>query len=279
MPAPMPATARPLRVGVTLHPYYSWASNVAAGIPEVEVRAILPGEIDAGNYQPRPEDIQKLVDLDAVVVNAAGHDDFINPMIRASGNARLVTVEAGEDVLLLRAAQPGSLNSHTFLGFGNAVLGTFAIERALSALRPDLAPRFADNARRYAARLRAMRARAQERAGAAKIHRVVTVHDGYAYLCQELGVEIAGVVEPAHGLVPSAAELGAMIDLLRREKITVVLTEETFPAPLLGVLRDAARVDVRVISHVASGAYTPEKFEVEMAANVDALIAALGGPP
>ena len=41
---PTPAAA-PLKVGVTLHPYYSWTSNVTRGT-DVEVRPILPGEID-----------------------------------------------------------------------------------------------------------------------------------------------------------------------------------------------------------------------------------------
>ena len=53
------------------------------------------------------------------------------------------------------------------------------------------------------------------------------------------GVEVAGVVEPAHGLTPSAAELGDMVDLLKREKIKVVLSEESFPDKLLGVLRQS----------------------------------------
>src|ERR1700752_2535097 len=83
-------TARPLRVGVTLHPYYSWTKNVVGDLPGYEVRPILPGEIDAGDYSPRPDDIKKLVDLDAIVVNGIGHDDFIMPMIKASGNTRIV---------------------------------------------------------------------------------------------------------------------------------------------------------------------------------------------
>ena len=66
-------TAKPLRIGVTLHPYYSWTKNVVGDLPGYEVRPILPGEIDAGDYQPRPEDIKKLMDLDAVVVNGIGH--------------------------------------------------------------------------------------------------------------------------------------------------------------------------------------------------------------
>jgi zinc transport system substrate-binding protein len=75
----------PLRVGVTLHPYYSWTANAVRDCG-VEVIPILPGEVDAGDYQPRPEDIAKIAGLDAVVVNGVGHDDFIFNMIRASGN-------------------------------------------------------------------------------------------------------------------------------------------------------------------------------------------------
>src|SRR5476649_279248 len=92
------ATAQPkptLKIGVTLHPYYSWTKNIVGDLPGYEVRSILPGEIDAGDYQPRPDDIKKLVDLDAIVVNGIGHDDFIMPMLKASGNKRLVIIQIG----------------------------------------------------------------------------------------------------------------------------------------------------------------------------------------
>ena len=108
------ADTAPLKVGVTLHPYYSWTKNVVGDAP-VEVRAILPGEIDAGDYQPRPEDIKKLVDLDAIVVNGVGHDDFIFDMIKASGNTALTVIKPNEGVPLLKAANGGTVNSHTFI--------------------------------------------------------------------------------------------------------------------------------------------------------------------
>ena len=91
--AQAPAT---LKIGVTLHPYYSWTKNVVGTLPGYEVRSILPGEIDAGDYQPRPEDIKKLTDLDAIVVNGIGHDDFIFPMIKASGNQKIVVIRPNE---------------------------------------------------------------------------------------------------------------------------------------------------------------------------------------
>jgi zinc transport system substrate-binding protein len=264
-----------LKIGVTLHPYYSWTKNIAGDLPGIEVRPILPGEIDAGDYQPRPEDIKKLADLDAIVVNGIGHDDFIFPMIRAAGNQKIVIIRPNDATPQIRSVHGSAVNSHTFISFTNAVQQTYAIARALSALRPRLADAFQRNAAAYARRLRLIKANAAAQLAEARITRVVTVHDGYGYLLQEFGLEVAGVVQPAHGLTPSAAELRDMVRLLRREKIRVVFSEETFPASMLAVLRDEAGVKVYIISHIASGAYSADKFEKEMRKNVDTMVRAL----
>jgi zinc transport system substrate-binding protein len=274
--ATVSAQTRPtLKIGVTLHPYFSWTSNIVGTLPGYEVRSILPGEIDAGDYQPRPEDIKKLADLDAIVINGIGHDDFIMPMLKASGNTRVVIIRPNETTPQIRSAHGNGVNSHTFISFTNAIQQTYAIEKAIAALRPQDAVALQKNASDYARRLRLIKAKAAQRLAEAKITRVVTVHDGYGYLMQEFGLEIAGVVQPAHGLTPSAGELRDMVDLLKREHIRVVFSEETFPEAMLNVLRDEAGVKVYIISHIASGAYTADKFEKEMQANVDTMIRAL----
>jgi zinc transport system substrate-binding protein len=266
-----------LKIGVTLHPYYSWTTNIVGKTPGVEVRAILPGEIDAGDYQPRPEDIKKLADLDAIVINGIGHDDFILPMIKASGNRNIVIIRPNAETPQIRSAHGSAVNSHTFISFTNAIQQTYAIEKELAKLRPELAPAFQANAAEYARRLRTIKAAAAAKLANAKITRVVTVHDGYGYLLQEFGLEVAGVVQPAHGLTPSAKELAEMVKLLKREKIAVVFSEASFPPALLKVLHDETGVKTYVISHIASGRYTPEKFEREMKKNVDVMIEALTG--
>ena len=268
------APAAPLKVGVTLHPYYSWTANVASGTA-VEVRPILPGEVDAGNYQPSPEDVKKLTDLDAIVVNGLGHDDFIMDMIRASGNTRLTVIRPGDDTPQIRSVRGNIVNSHIFISITNAIQQTYAIQKALAALRPELAETFRTNAAAYARRLRALKADAAAKLADARITRVVTVHDGYSYLMQEFGIDIAGVVEPAHGLVPSAAELKEMIDLIRREKIGVVFSEESFPEALLQTLKEASGARVYLISHVATGAYAADKFERDMGQNLKNMVQAL----
>jgi zinc transport system substrate-binding protein len=270
------AQSRPtLKVGITLHPYYSWTANVVGKLPGYEVRPILPGEIDAGDYQPRPDDIKKLVDLDAIVVNGIGHDDFIMPMIKASGNKHIVIIRVNEETPQIKSAHGTGTNSHTFISFTNAIQQTYAIAKALGQLRPADAAALQENAAEYARRLRVIKANAAAKLAEAKITRVVTVHDGYGYLLQEFGLQVAGVVQPAHGLTPSAVELKQMVDLLKREHITVVFSEASFPEAMLNVLRQEAGVKVYTITHIASGAFTADKFEREMQANVDTMIRAL----
>jgi zinc transport system substrate-binding protein len=269
---PAPGT---LKIGVTLHPYFSWTKSVIGTLPGYEVRSILPGEIDAGDYQPRPEDIKKLTNLDAIVVNGIGHDDFIFPMIKASGNRKIVVVRPNEATPQIKSAHGTGVNSHTFISFTNAIQQTYAIQKALATLRPKDAVALQQNAADYARRLRVIKSRAATQLAEAKVTRVVTVHDGYGYLLQEFGLEVAGVVQPSHGLTPSAAELRDMVRLLQKEKIKVVFSEETFPPPLLKVLSDEAGVKVYIISHIASGPFTADRFEREMQTNVETMIRAL----
>jgi zinc transport system substrate-binding protein len=208
-------------------------------------------------------------------VNGIGHDDFIFPMLKASGNTRAAIVRVNAETPMMGAGRGGGVNSHTFISFTNAIQQTYAIQRALARLRPQDAAALERNAAQYARRLRTIKANAASQLADAKITRVVTVHDGYAYLLQEFGLQVAGVVQPSHGLTPSAGELRDMVALLKRENITVVFSEASFPDPLLRVLRDEAGVRVFIISHIASGPFTADKFEREMQENADTMIRAL----
>ena len=278
-PADDAPVASALRVGVTLHPYYSWTANVIAGVPGAEVVAVLPGEIDAGNYQPSPDDIAKLAKLDAIVINGIGHDDFIKDMIKASGNTRLVVIEANAETPLVKSAHGDASNSHTFISFTNAIQQSKYIAKKLGEVRPTSAEAFAKNASAYGDKLRAIQGDHTTKLANAKIKRVVTVHDGYTYLLQEFGIGLAGVVQPSHGLTPSAKELGEMIELMKKEKVTTVLTEEDFPEKLLATLRDATAAKVYIISHVAIGGYAPDEFEKVMTKNADTLVQGLVTDP
>ncbi|MBK1663806.1 ABC transporter substrate-binding protein [Rhodospirillum rubrum] len=276
------AADRP-RIGVTLHPYYSYVAHIVG--EAAEVVPIIPAGFNPHAYEPRPEDIRRIGTLDVLVVNGIGHDDFAGRMVAASERPDLPLIEANAEVPLLAAsganARTGAsgkvVNPHTFLSITGSIQQVYTIARALGERVPDRAELFTTNARAYAKRLRGLRAAALAKlAGAPEVGlRVATIHDAYNYLLREFGLEVAAVVEPAHGIEPSPAQLAETIDTLRRLDVQVIFSELNFPSPYVETIRRETGIALYAFSHISTGAYTASLFEEETGRNLDTLVRAM----
>lgn len=280
------ATATPLRVGVTLHPYHSWVANIggAAAVPV----PLVPVGFNPHAYEPRAEDIRRIGALDVVVLNGIGHDDFAGRMIAASERPDVPVIEANRNVPLLPAVGAFArelgdsidgrvVNSHTFISIAGAISQVQTIAADLGALHPDHAALFADNARAYNRRLRKLRAEALAQVVKAPPpdFKVATIHGAYDYLLREFGLEVSAVVEPAHGIEPSPSQLARTIDKIRGMNVSVIFSESNFPSAYVETVEHESGVTMYPLSHIIHGAYTAEKFEVEMAQNLATLVRAI----
>ena len=272
--------AEKLKVGITLHPYYSFVSNIAQDRAEV-----LPF-IDAGfnphAYEPRSEDIKRIGQMDVAVLNAVGHDEFAQRMIAASEKPRLPVINANADVPLLSAMALGTpqgraVNAHTFISISASMIQVGTIARGLGGISPENAQFFEDNARAYNRRLRKLRADALARVkqGPAAHFRVATIHGAYDYLLREFGLEVSAVVEPAHGMEPSASQLKSMVERLRAQDIRVLFAEQDNPTGFVQTLVRETGVRVYPLTHISHGPYTADKFEKDMAHNLDTVVRAI----
>ncbi|TCK03681.1 zinc transport system substrate-binding protein [Marinobacterium mangrovicola] len=278
------AQADPLRIGVTLHPYYSYVANIVGD--KAEVVPLIPQGFNPHAYEPRAEEIKRVGSLDVVVLNGIGHDDFAERMIAASENPSLPVIEANRNVPLLPAVgsmsqgRNGSgkvVNAHTFLAVTGAIRQIQTIARELGQLDPDNADSYRRNAREYSRKLRRIRAEAlSQLASIDNVElRVATIHGAYDYLLREFGLEVTAVVEPAHGIEPSPAQLARTIDDIRRLDVQVIFSELHFPSTYVDTIRRETGVRLYPLSHVISGDYRAEKFEQEMAENFATVVRAI----
>ena len=225
-----------LRIGITLHPYYSYVSNIVGD--KAEVVPLIPAGFNPHAYEPRAEDIKRIGTLDVVVLNGVGHDDFAERMIASSEKPGIPVIEANAKVPLLAATgmgarrrqggQPAYLPVHQRLDHpgqhhrprtGQARPGQ---RQGLHPQRPGL--------RQAPAGLRADALARLNKAPAADF-RVATIHGAYDYLLREFGLEVTAVVEPAHGIEPSPSQLKKTIDQLKALDVKVIFSEIDFPPP------------------------------------------------
>ena len=278
--APRVDAADKLRVGITLHPYYSFVANIVG--EHAEVVPLIDAGFNPHNYTPRPEDMKRALTLDALVVNGIGHDEFAFKIIEAAGaKDKLRLIYANESVALIPLAGAGgdmkSVNPHTFVSLAAATQQVYTIARALGEIDPRNAAAYRANARDYALKLRKLKSEFMAQLTDADVSRFscATMHDAYGYLLQEFGLRVTAVIEPRHGVQPTARQLAETIDRIKGANVHVLFAEKYFASKLSDTIRSATGVEIYSFSHISDGPFTKDKFESEMRENLATLVKAI----
>jgi zinc transport system substrate-binding protein len=277
-----------LQIGVTLHPYYSWVTNIVGDLGEVI--PIIPENADPHAYQPVPEDIEKLSRLDVIVINGLGHDEFIQPMLKAAGQETIERINPNEGVPLIpnegkryglgpSTADAGGngFNSHSFISIISAVQQINNIAAGLARLDPEHAAIYQDNARSYTKRLRKLLAETLAQIDEQDVAdiKIATVHDGYSYLFQELGLVVEATIQPRHGIDPSPKQLADTIRQLQEANVDILFAEMDYGKQFMDVIREETKTQIFQLTHISKGSYESQKFEVEIAENLRNIVTAL----
>jgi zinc transport system substrate-binding protein len=275
-----PADAARLKVGITLHPYYSFVANIVGD--RADVVPLIDADANPHGYAPQPADMIRMMSMDVLVVNGIGHDSWAFEILDAAGmrkKLKLIYANDGVSLIPVAGAPNGEkvVNPHTFISTTAAIQQVYTIARKLGELDAANATFYRDNARRYALQIRKLRAEFDAKITGADLSkfRCATMHSGYDYILQELGLQVTAVIEPRHGVEPTARQLAETIDRIKAAKVNVLFAEKYFASKLSDTIRQATGVRMYSISHISSGKYTPEKFVEEMRENLNTLAAAI----
>jgi zinc transport system substrate-binding protein len=269
-----------LKVGITLHPYYSFVANIVKD--RAEIIPLIDADANPHGYAPQPADMIRITSMDVMVVNGIGHDTWAFEILGASGmKDKLKLIYANDGVSLIPIAGDPSgekvVNPHTFISTTAAIQQVYLIARKLGELDPENATFYRDNGRKYALEIRKLRAEFDMQIAGVSLanFRCATMHSGYDYILQELGLQVTAVIEPRHGVEPTARQLAETIDRIKAANVNVLFAEKYFASKLSDTIRDATGVKMYSISHISQGEYTPGKFIDEMRENLHTLATAI----
>lgn len=268
-----------LTIGITLQPYYSYVKAVVGD--KANVLPLVDAGFNPHNYLPQPNDLRRLKQMDVIVVNGIGHDDFALKVIKAANRDDLIVIEANKDVPLLPAlgesVGDGAVNPHTFVGLSTTIQKVYTIASELAKIDPENGRTYRKNARAYATQFRMMKREAMLTLGDLDTAgmKVATTHNAYGYILQEFGVDVATVIEPAHGVEPSASQLQGTIEKIRESGIDVLFYELNMPNRYVETIEEATGVQLYRFSHMTHGEYESDKVAIEMKENLTTLVEAM----
>lgn len=237
--------ARQIQVVTTM----SVLSDMVARVGGERVRAtnIIPLGAGPEDYQPSPDDARALAEADIVFYNGHGLEawlaDLLNNVARP-GQPRIALSQGLPAIGATDEFREG--NPHFWM---SAAFGAQYVEKirdGLSQVDPAGMALYTANADAYIKELRALNAELKQQAATLPLaaRKIVTNHDALPYFAQEYGFTIVGNVLGSAEAEPSAGDLAALVQQIRREQVKAVFSESQFSPRLTTAIADEAGVKV-----------------------------------
>jgi zinc/manganese transport system substrate-binding protein len=217
------------------------------------VEVVMPAGVDPHDFQPSARDATRMAEADLIVRNGLDLEEGLTEAIDRARDAG-VPVFTATDHVRLRAFGEGEVAEEAHAGEEHAGeehahdehgaedphiwLDPVRMSQVMGALAPvasrelgvDVAARATDLRARLAGLHRELAAEAATVPAARR--RLVTGHESMGYFAQRYGFTLVGAVIPSLSsqAEPSAADLAALRDVIRREGVDVVFTEIGTPA-------------------------------------------------
>ena len=250
------------------------------GGPNVAVTSMVPKGGVVETFDPSPRDVAAVGAADLIVMNGLGLDAWLEPVIEsAAGDVPVVRLAENLPGVDYVSGEGGeAYNPHLWLDVTYAEKYARRIAEALAAADPTMAAAFKAGGDAYAARLRALDA--EVRAKVATIpeanRKLVSFHEAFPYFAKAYGLEIVGSVVQVPGQDPSAGEVAALIDAIKRSGAKAVFTEAGFNPDLSKSIADEAGVKVESNLYNDSLGDPPvDTYEGLIRWDVDKIVAAL----
>lgn len=211
------ADPRPLVLASTTL-FSDMAAHVAGD--RMRVASIVPAGAPVEDYEPRPDDSQRVSKAALFLLNGLDLDRWAAPLLRdRAPDAPIVTLSDGLPTI--------EDNPHLWFDVSLGRRYVAKIRDALSAVDPSGRAIYTANAAHYDAELASLddEVRATIAGIPAARRKLVTTHDAFPYFASAYGLDIVGAAQIEPGKETTPAELIALVKKVRSANVPVVFSE------------------------------------------------------
>ena len=209
-----PEAEKPV-VAVTIVPEQTFVEAVCGDLAEVVV--MVPPGSSPENYEPTP--VQMVKFSDALIYFAIGVPTEAANILPDSGEVRVVFLnEKVAEVYPERTFEAGERDPHIWLSPKRAQVMVAAIAEEMSALDPDNALVYSENAAAYIADLETLDCNSLQ--SLIENRKFIVYHPAFGYFAEDYALEMYALEE--EGKEATVQRLQQMIDLAKAEGIKVI---------------------------------------------------------
>ncbi len=272
-------------VAVSFYPVYIFTLNITDGIEGLDVECM--AEQATGclhDYTVTAKDARLLNDCDAYIINGAGMEGFIEDLYETAENLKIIDSSAGVNLICSGEHETGEHtvhhhhhgdNSHIWMSVANAFLQAENICNGVSEIFHEYEEVFLKNKSEYIKKLNSLQSEIQDAKSQVRGESVITFHNAYQYLFDDLGINILTTIESDEGGEPSAKALGSVADKIKKEKINSLFVEPAYEGSAAEILSNETGAEVYVLNPVLKGENKKSAYEDIMRNNLQIILKAV----
>jgi zinc transport system substrate-binding protein len=277
------AAEKPRKILTSTFPIYQITRNIMHGRDSVEVDLLIPAQMGCPHdYALVPQDMHKLAQADALIINGLGMEEFLGaPVHRANPKLTIIDSSRGIDQILkytpMESAEhdhhaeqtapheatehddehtqhhDAPPNPHLFASPRMTALLAANIARSLARIDPAGAPLYTANAETYGQTMNQLADSCTALGKRLKNNRIVTQHGVFDYLARDMGLAVIAVVQPHAGQQPSAAEILTLVATIKTKKAGAIFTEPQYPEAVGKTIAREAAIAAATLDPGATG--------------------------
>lgn len=271
-------------LATSFYPVYIFTLNLVNGINEISVECM--AEQNTGclhDYQILSKDARLISDADALIINGAGMEEFLEDVYSSEEELKIIDSSVG--VELLESCEEHhheeenhhhhSVNSHIWMSVKNAIKQTENIANGLIALYPQFGAQIEKNKTEYVNRLTKLDSLLAEKSKALKGENIITFHEAYDYLARDYSLNVIAKVESHEGGEPSAKRLAELTALIKSKNVRLLFVEQSYKGSAATILGNETGVKICTLNPVTEGEKELTAYETIMLENMGIVLKAV----
>ena len=246
-----------LKIVTSFYPIYLETLNITRGVNGVEVVNMTPPQTGClHDYQLTPEDMKLLETADIFVVNGLGMESFLDKVIEARPNLKIINASDTPDIVPIM--EDGEPNPHVWLSITYAIAQVKNISSKLCELDPERAETYKRQTLDYVDELTTLRDEIHISLTMLPNKEIVTFHEAFPYLAAEFGLKIAAVIEREPGTEPTPQELAETIEKINSLPVKVIFTEPQYSPKAAETIARETGAKIFELDPIVTGEAKPE---------------------
>lgn len=278
-----------LTIVTSFYPMYIAALNIADGIDGVQVMNLTENQTGCvHDYQLTTKDMRTLSGAQVVILNGGEMEEFMESVLDQQEGMQVIDSSAGMKFLTgsthdhtheedgdhqedSHVHNHSNINGHVWLNVERYMNQIQTITDGLCKIDPLHEGMYHKNEEKYLEKLESLKIELDSLKEITSGAEIIIFHDSFAYLAEELGMEVVHAVNTDGETALSAGEIAEVVEEIKLHDISYLFTEEQYEHTIAERIEAETNATAYVMDSLVTGGIDKNSYLKGMKKNIEIL--------